>query len=559
MENGKVMSNPHNFVIEAHQKNIRPEYLIEAKLCIGAQSLARMFSGVSSRGKRGCMSAITIDAWLNTFDYAENNPDIKDNDQYTARRLEPTVEYYDYIELIKKPIDDVVVESWNTKSSKKLSEEAALHGITLGIKNSKAIETLLQRMLDMVERRRNNIWNKTFEIKPKELDYRMMNVHEIRRLLKERNIRNAHITKKEDLINLLIENPTIIPITEIEYEKLTIKDLKSIAKDIGLTKYNKKITKTRLITLIRAQENILKEEHKIEDKIVLTENDKIVLKEEDKIVLKEDTVMPYNLVLKDGTQFVVPFRKDGMVNATMLCKAGKKRFNHWNTLESTKDLIKALESRAGIPALTLIDVKNGGNNRDSWIHRKLAYHLAMWISPDFGIQVSNILDTLFTTGEVKLQRPLKKIIDLSQIDIEAEILETRLDLSLYTNAICLYVAYIGNGLVKIGYSDGRIETRINKHESCESEFEMFRMIKIFKISSRTIEKKLHELLSLYRVVFNKQLENFKPKDSLQNFIDIIDNLLKQNDLKFQLELLERELMSLKLENMELKMKLLKNN
>ena len=88
---------------------------------------------------------------------------------------------------------------------------------------------------------------------------------------------------------------------------------------------------------------------------------------------------------------------------------------------------------------------------------------------------------------------------------------------------------------------------------------MFRMIKIFKISSRTIEKKLHELLSLYRVVFNKQLENFKPKDSLQNFIDIIDNLLKQNDLKFQLELLERELMSLKLENMELKMKLLKNN
>ena len=202
----------------------------------------------------------------------------------------------------------------------------------------------------------------------------------------------------------------------------------------------------------------------------------------------------------------------------------------------------------------------GGNGeRHTWVHPQVAINIAQWISPQFDVKVSAWIYELMTTGEVKLQRPLKKIIDVSQIDIEAEILETRLDLSLYTNAICLYVAYIGNGLVKIGYSDGRIETRINKHESNESEFEMFRMIKIFKISSRTIEKKLHELLSLYRVVFNKQLEIFKPKDSLQNFIDIIDNLLKQNDLKFQLELLERELMSLKLENMELKMKLLKNN
>ena len=31
------------------------------------------------------------------------------------------------------------------------------------------------------------------------------------------------------------------------------------------------------------------------------------------------------------------------------------------------------------------------------------------------------------------------------------------------------------------------------------------------------------------------------------FIDMIDNLLKQNDLKFQMELLERENMALKLE------------
>ena len=536
----KIMSNPHNFVSEANLKNIRPEYLIEAKHCIGGQSLARMFSGVSSRGKVGCLSSQTIEVWLNTFNYSENNPEIKDSDQYTARRLEPTAEYYDYIELIKKPIDETVIENWKSMSNKSLGNEAQLYGITLGIKNSKSVKTLLQRMLDMVERRRNNIWNKTIEVKPKELDYRLMNVPEIRRLLKERNVKNAHITNKDDLVNLLNQNPTIIPKDKTDYEKLTIKDLKDIAKDLSLTNYNKKITKTRLIQLIREKETEFKE------------NDKIILKNKD---------ISYDLVLKDGSKFLVPFRKDGYVNATQLCKAGNKRFNHWNTLESTKDLIKELNRSAGIPADLLIDTKMTGINeeRGSWVHPDLAIQLAQWISASFALQVSRYIRELMITGEVKLQRPIKKIIDLSQIDIEAEILEMKLDLSLYTNTICLYVAYIGNGLVKIGYSDGRIETRINKHESCESEFEMFRMIKIFKISSRTIEKKLHELLALYRVVFNKQLEIFKPKDSLQNFIDTISNLLKEHDLKFQLELLERENINLRLENMELKMKLLKNN
>ena len=539
------MSNPHNFVSEANLKNIRPEYLIEAKYCIGAQSLARMFSGISSRGKVGCLSSQTIEVWLNTFKYSENNPSIKDNDQYTARRLEPNKEYYEYIELIKRPIDQTIVENWKSMSNKSLGKEATLHGMTLGIKNSKSVKTLLQRMLNMVERRRINIWNKKFEVKPKELDYRLMNVPEIRRILKERNVKNAHIKNKDDLVNLVKQNPTIIPKDKTDYEKLTIKELKDISKDLGLTNYNKKISKTRLIELIK--------DHKVDDKV----DDKV------NIVIKEDNnIMPYNLLLKDGSKFVVPFRKDGMVNATMLCKAGNKRFNNWFQTNTTKELIQALESVTGIPAAQLIQVKIGNSlsfEQGSWIHRKLAYHLAMWVSPDFGIQVSNILDTLFTTGEVKLQRPIKKIIDLSQIDIEAEILEMKLDLSLYTNVICLYLSYIGNGLVKIGYSDGRIETRINKHESCESEFEMFRMIKIFKISSRTIEKKLHELLALYRVVFNKQLEIFKPKDTLQNFIDTISNLLKEHDLKFQLELLERENINLRLENMELKMKLLKNN
>ena len=42
--------------------------------------------------------------------------------------------------------------------------------------------------------------------------------------------------------------------------------------------------------------------------------------------------------------------EDNYVNATQLCQAGNKKFSHWISLDSTKELINVLESDAGIPA-----------------------------------------------------------------------------------------------------------------------------------------------------------------------------------------------------------------
>ena len=72
-------------------------------------------------------------------------------------------------------------------------------------------------------------------------------------------------------------------------------------------------------------------------------------------------------------------KEDGFVNATAMCKAGKKEFKHWKSLESTKDLIKALEREVGIPTSQLIDSKKGNTSKfsqGSWIHPDLAVQLA---------------------------------------------------------------------------------------------------------------------------------------------------------------------------------------
>ena len=61
--------------------------------------------------------------------------------------------------------------------------------------------------------------------------------------------------------------------------------------------------------------------------------------------------------------------------------------------------------------MELIIVKQGGIAQGTWIHRKIAYHLAMWVHPPFAVCVSNWLDELFTTGSVKIEKPLLPILD----------------------------------------------------------------------------------------------------------------------------------------------------
>ena len=47
-------------------------------------------------------------------------------------------------------------------------------------------------------------------------------------------------------------------------------------------------------------------------------------------------------------------------------------------------------------------IKQDGINRVTYVNRKVAYHLAQWISPQFAVQVSNVLDELILTGKVEL-------------------------------------------------------------------------------------------------------------------------------------------------------------
>ena len=552
-----------------------------------------MFIGKSSRGG---LSTDIIDTWIATFEYVKEHPDEEDHDQYTARRFEPAQEYHDYVKLIKTPIKDDVIESWKKMSSLALGRSATQYGYTIGIANNKALRTLHERMQKMAERRKNNIWNKNYdddcevdEDANVKQDYRMMNVPDLRKLCKERNLQNAHIKTKDGLIKLLERNPldSIYNEKKIVYDSMSMKDLKVLARDRGFTSYNN-LTKDELIKNHQEFDELEQDKNKnkeddggceeskerddggFEESKELDYTDSEESK--DNIVKdkteeeKEFAINECKLVLKNGDNFLIPIRKDGMVNATELCKAGNKKFNDYQRLKQTQEFIKELEIVEKIPESKLIIVKHGGISESgipdslnskvqgTWIHRKVAYNLAQWISPYFAVQVSKILDELFTKGEVKLQRPIKKLLDLSEIDIEAEELEMKYDWSLYTNKCVLYIAYIGKSLVKIGYSDCRIHQREKKHTGSESKYEQFRMIKAFEVSGEPIEKKIKELLNVYNVKFHNQSEIYKPPNTLSNFIDIVGNLVRDNDLRFQLDQMTLRVKDLEIELLNLRIK-----
>jgi hypothetical protein len=131
-------------------------------------------------------------------------------------------------------------------------------------------------------------------------------------------------------------------------------------------------------------------------------NEKNNIEKEENEKNTEKSIVIFTLKLKDNKDFIVPVRKDGYINATELCKAGGKRLDHYKENKQTQDYLQALISITGIPGIELIKTNIGGDHKGTWVHRKVAIHLAQWISPTFSVQVSNWLDELLLTGKVEL-------------------------------------------------------------------------------------------------------------------------------------------------------------
>lgn len=101
------------------------------------------------------------------------------------------------------------------------------------------------------------------------------------------------------------------------------------------------------------------------------------------------------LVLDDGREVEIPMRDDGYILATKMCQSAGKRLAKWKECHDTKRFIQLVIKHTKLSEKELIDVYKGNTkkfNQGTYIHPKLAIHLAMWLSSSFCLQVSNWIE-----------------------------------------------------------------------------------------------------------------------------------------------------------------------
>jgi hypothetical protein len=204
--------------------------------------------------------------------------------------------------------------------------------------------------------------------------------------------KNDYIAKLEqDHRNKLQEKNDYIAKLETKIEKMEAK------LETKLEKLESAVT-TIALESTRNKEDDSDEEYEDNIPIPLGEKMSSIVIED----VKEDIVYS-NITLNNVIITSRPL--DHYVNATQLCQAGGKKFSHWFSLETTKELINELSSDAGITASLLVDTIRGRSSKftqGSWIHPDLSIQLAQWISPKFAIQVSKWIRTLFNQGSLQI-------------------------------------------------------------------------------------------------------------------------------------------------------------
>jgi hypothetical protein len=121
-------------------------------------------------------------------------------------------------------------------------------------------------------------------------------------------------------------------------------------------------------------------------------------------------------------EFIVVMRKtDRYINASKLCSDYKKRFDNWTRNDGNKELInivnnKLIQNRITSksrlssdtnnqvynPSMIQITTKKHGTIlRGTYVHELLIPHIASWISPVFGIMVSEIINSHIASEYIK--------------------------------------------------------------------------------------------------------------------------------------------------------------
>lgn len=116
---------------------------------------------------------------------------------------------------------------------------------------------------------------------------------------------------------------------------------------------------------------------------------------------------------------------DGYMDATAMCKANGKEFASYWRNKATKEFVRELAYSLGFPMESLLESQTGRHG-GTYVHPKLAMHLAQWCSPKFAVVVSGWVLDLLTTGKAEVTPPPSDPI-LAQVEMVRSLRLAQLD------------------------------------------------------------------------------------------------------------------------------------
>ncbi len=121
------------------------------------------------------------------------------------------------------------------------------------------------------------------------------------------------------------------------------------------------------------------------------------------VALRTPLLSPF--VDEKGRTMKVEIRQcDGYYNATLMCQSAGKLVADYTRTKGAASFKKRLSDVMSLSISSLVQQERGkGKDQRTWVHRKVALHLAQWISEDFAIWVSDLVEK-FLTGQVTTEQ-----------------------------------------------------------------------------------------------------------------------------------------------------------
>jgi hypothetical protein len=112
-----------------------------------------------------------------------------------------------------------------------------------------------------------------------------------------------------------------------------------------------------------------------------------------------------------GIDVLFSFDKDLYLHITPISKTFNKQPRDWLKTSETQKYIETLANHLNIIKENLVIVQQGGNPKEqgTWIHKKLAFVFARWLSPEFAIWCDEVIEEILQTGSYSLQNEVSEI------------------------------------------------------------------------------------------------------------------------------------------------------